>query len=207
MDTFVVLSCCDSGNCLEYAQKGVCSISRYRLNRKNEFPAIMAFPCCMSEEELEQRQKSKLIDKQIAKEKVYFRRKVKILLLGAGESGKSTFLKQMRIIHGSDYDVEALREFRPIIYSNILKGMKVLADARRKLKMEWGDPNNQVYGDLILNFQSSHVIDTSIFLDYVDCVKHLWEDSGIQEAYRRRNEFQLVCSPSNCVICTVSVEY
>ncbi len=145
----------------------------------------------MSAEELTQRQQSKLIDKQIAKEKVLFRRKVKILLLGAGESGKSTFLKQMRIIHGKDYAPEDLHEFKPIIYSNILKGMKVLADARRKLKISWGEPNNQVFGDLILNFQSSY-IDTQTFLDYVDCVKHLWDDEGIQEAYRRRNEFQLV---------------
>ena len=152
----------------------------------------MALPCCMSSDELSQRQRSKLIDKQIAKEKVFFRRKVKILLLGAGESGKSTFLKQMRIIHGRDYSMEDLVEFRPIIYSNVLKGMKVLADARKKLKIPWGDSNNQVFGDLILSFQSS-VIDTETFLDYVDCVRHLWEDTGIQDAYRRRNEFQLVC--------------
>ncbi len=145
----------------------------------------------MSPEEVSQKQHSKLIDKQIAKEKVFFRRKVKILLLGAGESGKSTFLKQMRIIHGKDYAADDLHEFKPIIYSNILKGMKVLADARRKLKIPWGDQNNQVFGDLILNFQSS-IIDTQTFLDYVDCVKHLWEDEGIQESYKRRNEFQLV---------------
>ena len=151
----------------------------------------MALPCCMSSDELSQRQRSKLIDKQIAKEKVYFRRKVKILLLGAGESGKSTFLKQMRIIHGRDYSIDDLHEFKPIIYSNVLKGMKVLADARRKLKIPWGDSNNQVFGELILSFQSS-VIDTQTFLDYVDCVKHLWEDDGIQNAYHRRNEFQLV---------------
>lgn len=149
----------------------------------------------MSSDELSQRQRSKLIDKQIAKEKVYFRRKVKILLLGAGESGKSTFLKQMRIIHGRDYSIDDLHEFKPIIYSNVLKGMKVLADARRKLKIPWGDSNNQVFGELILSFQSS-VIDTQTFLDYVDCVKHLWEDDGIQNAYHRRNEFQLGDSTS-----------
>ena len=46
---------------------------------------------------------------------------VKLLLLGAGESGKSTFLKQMRIIHNVNYDVTAQIEFRKIIYQNIIK--------------------------------------------------------------------------------------
>lgn len=148
--------------------------------------------CCKSQEEYEQYQRSKKIDQQIAKEKVYFRRKVKILLLGAGESGKTTFLKQMRIIHGKDFDKEALLEFRPIIYSNVLKGMKVLVDARRKLKIPWGDPECQAYGDMLLSFQPAGQIDTNLFLEHCEGVKKLWSDSGIQEAYKRRNEFQLV---------------
>lgn len=148
--------------------------------------------CCLSQEEAEQKARSRKIDRQIAQEKVQYRRQVKVLLLGAGESGKSTFLKQMRIIHGKDFDSDALNEFRPIIYGNILKGMKVLADARRKLRLEWQDPSNQQYAEIILNFQAPQHIDTDMFLRYFDCVKRLWRDKGIQDAYDRRREFQLV---------------
>lgn len=66
--------------------------------------------------------KSKEIDKCINRDKTYVKRLVKILLLGAGESGKSTFLKQMRIIHGQDFDQKAKEEFRATIYSNVIKG-------------------------------------------------------------------------------------
>lgn len=51
---------------------------------------------------------------------------VKLLLLGAGESGKSTFLKQMRIIHNVNYDVSSQLEFRKIIYQNIVKVLNTL---------------------------------------------------------------------------------
>jgi guanine nucleotide-binding protein subunit alpha-12 len=47
---------------------------------------------------------------------------VKLLLLGAGESGKSTFLKQMRIIHGIKFEPELMREYHHVIYQNIVKG-------------------------------------------------------------------------------------
>ena len=185
----VCVVCCRSKTGVEVEQGSYCQLL-----------LAMALPCCMSADEYEQHQKSKKIDSQIAKEKVYFRRKVKILLLGAGESGKSTFLKQMRIIHGKDYDEQALCEFRPIIYSNIVKAMKVLADARRVLKIEWGDPECQVYGDMMLSFQTTQTFDTATFAEYVGAVKSLWKDSGIQEAYRRRNEFQLVSIP-NIMFC------
>lgn len=58
------------------------------------------------------------------------KRQVKILLLGAGESGKSTFLKQMRIIHGQDFDQGAKEEFRATIFSNVIKGTRYIL---------WGD--------------------------------------------------------------------
>lgn len=78
--------------------------------------------CLLNSGELEQIRKSKEIDRCLSREKTYVKRLVKILLLGAGESGKSTFLKQMRIIHGQDFDQDAREEFRATIYSNVIKG-------------------------------------------------------------------------------------
>lgn len=53
--------------------------------------------CCVSinqsPEATEQLKRSRMIDKMIAKDKKTNSKQVKLLLLGAGESGKSTFLK------------------------------------------------------------------------------------------------------------------
>lgn len=87
----------------------------------------LCFPSCfLTNEEAEQLRKSREINKRINQDKTYVKRLVKILLLGAGESGKSTFLKQMRIIHGEDFDQKAKEEFRATIFSNVIKGKAAL---------------------------------------------------------------------------------
>ena len=145
--------------------------------------------CCISsEEELRSRE----IDRQIAEDRVRYRNQINVLLLGTPRSGKNTFLTQVNISYGKDFGNDELNEFRPIVYGEILKGMKVLADARRKLRLEWQDPSNQMYAEKILNFQATQHIDTDMFMSYFDCVKRLWRDKGIQDAYDRRREFQLV---------------
>ncbi|XP_052348613.1 guanine nucleotide-binding protein subunit alpha-13-like [Oncorhynchus keta] len=156
------------------------------------------FPVCLlSSTEVEQLRKSKEIDKSLSRDKTYAERLVKILLLGAGESGKSTFLKQMRIIHGQDFDQQDREEFRATIYSNVIKGMRVLVDAREKLHIPWGSPDNQVHGDNVMSFDTRSVmmangqVETSVFLKYLPSIQVLWADSGIQQAYDRRREFQL----------------
>lgn len=152
--------------------------------------------CCLrfkfSPEEIEQRYKSQEIDRMIEKDKQTFRRQVKLLLLGAGESGKSTFLKQMRIIHGVKFESDLVKEYQHVIYQNIVKGMKVLVDARDKLGIPWEHTKNVDIGLNLLQFQNNVVLDARLFLKFVPQLTSLWSDSGIKRAYERRREFQLV---------------
>uniref|UniRef100_A0A2P2IBY8 Guanine nucleotide-binding protein subunit alpha homolog n=1 Tax=Hirondellea gigas TaxID=1518452 RepID=A0A2P2IBY8_9CRUS len=155
--------------------------------------------CCLrtiwTPEEIDQHARSLQIDKQISKDRSKYRRQVKLLLLGAGESGKSTFLKQMRIIHGYHFTPEELAEFRLIIYRNVVQGMKVLCDAREKLGLTWSDPDNQQLATQILAVTPSvTVTDTQSFLPHVQPVKQLWKDAAIKTAYSRRAEYQLIDS-------------
>nr|AAH95814.1 Guanine nucleotide binding protein (G protein), alpha 13a [Danio rerio]AAI65178.1 Gna13a protein [Danio rerio] len=160
--------------------------------------AIVCIPnCLLSGGEIDQIRKSKEFDKSLSREKTYVKKLVKILLLGAGESGKSTFLKQMRIIHGQDFDQRAKEEFRATIYSNVIKGVRVLVDAREKLHIPWGNPENQAHGETVMAFDTRSslmakgMMETKVFLNFLPAIRALWQDSGIQNAYDRRREFQL----------------
>lgn len=153
-------------------------------------------PCCLrfkfTPEELEQRYKSREIDKMIEKDKQLLKRQVKLLLLGAGESGKSTFLKQMRIIHGVKFESELVREYQHVIYQNVVKGMRVLVDARDKLGIPWGDTANDEIGKRLIEFNNTVMLDAKLFVQYEPLIAKLWMDTGIRRAFDRRREFQLV---------------
>lgn len=51
--------------------------------------------------------------------------------VGAGESGKSTIIKQMRIIHSGGFPEDERRQTRAVIYSNLVIAFKVLLDIMR----------------------------------------------------------------------------
>lgn len=149
--------------------------------------------CCLTPTDKQALNHSKDIDKQLQRDKNYIRREVKVLLLGAGESGKSTFLKQMKIIHEQQFTDQEVKEFRNIIYGNIIKGMKVLADARDKLGIPWGDSGNEKHAEFVMSFNTQAAqLEPSLFVQYVQPCVELWKDSGIQSAFDRRREFQLV---------------
>uniref|UniRef100_A0A8C5ZJC7 G protein subunit alpha 13 n=1 Tax=Marmota marmota marmota TaxID=9994 RepID=A0A8C5ZJC7_MARMA len=77
------------------------------------------------------------------------------------------------------------------------KGMRVLVDAREKLHIPWGDNENQLHGDKLMAFDTraplaaQGMVETRVFLQYLPAIRALWADSGIQNAYDRRREFQL----------------
>ena len=66
------------------------------------------------------------------------------IFVGTGESGKSTFIKQMRIIHGQGYSDEDKRGYIPLVYQNILSAMHSLTRAMENLRIPYKDPANPV---------------------------------------------------------------
>ena len=58
--------------------------------------------------------------------------------VGAGESGKSTIAKQMRIIHKLDFNDAERERFKSIIHENILATAKALILAQQKFKKKPG---------------------------------------------------------------------
>ncbi|XP_028827718.1 guanine nucleotide-binding protein subunit alpha-12 [Denticeps clupeoides] len=139
------------------------------------------------------RRRSREIDAMLERERRATRRQVKLLLLGAGESGKSTFLTQIRIITGEQFDRRALLDFRDTIYENIIKGMRVLVDARDKLSIPWQNPDNEKHGMFVMSFESRPGVrmEPCTFQLYTQALDSLWTDSGIQDAYSRRSSFQM----------------
>ena len=87
--------------------------------------------CCRHiEEKKRQREQSKKIDREMQKDKWVYRSTYRILLLGTGESGKSTLLKQMRILHDETPLNEAERkQIKDEIRQNVKNSITIILQA------------------------------------------------------------------------------
>ncbi|KAI8913324.1 G-protein alpha subunit-domain-containing protein [Gorgonomyces haynaldii] len=55
--------------------------------------------------------KSKMIDKMLRNEELKIKKRIVLLLLGAGDSGKSTVLKQLQILHGQGFSPKERQDY------------------------------------------------------------------------------------------------
>lgn len=151
--------------------------------------------CCASQDDVELRQRNDEIENQLKKDKVLARNEIKMLLLGAGESGKSTILKQMKLIHGQGYNNEERESFREIIFSNTVQSMRVILEAMQSMGIELGNDANEDYAEVILN-QPNQIEADILPSEVTAAIRALWADSGVQNAFSRSREYQLNDSAS-----------
>ncbi|KAI9138875.1 guanine nucleotide binding protein, alpha subunit [Paraphysoderma sedebokerense] len=146
--------------------------------------------CCMSAEARENKARNAAIEQELKDDKMKMRNEVKMLLLGAGESGKSTILKQMQLIHGVGYSNEEREAFKEIIFSNCVQSMRVILEAMTNLGIAIGDENNKQYMNVILELPSQ--LEGDVFpAEVSNAIKNLWADSGVQACFTRSREYQL----------------
>lgn len=62
-------------------------------------------------------------------------KELKVLLLGAGESGKSTIIQQLKILHQNGFSEQELLDHRPVVFDNVLEIAKCLVEARSKFNV------------------------------------------------------------------------
>uniref|UniRef100_A0A915DWG3 Guanine nucleotide-binding protein subunit alpha n=1 Tax=Ditylenchus dipsaci TaxID=166011 RepID=A0A915DWG3_9BILA len=164
--------------------------SEFKTGKLNAATAPMA--CCLSEEAREQKRINQEIEKQLQRDKRKARSELKLLLLGTGESGKSTFIKQMRIIHGNGYSEEDKRQHIRLVYQNVFMAMQSMIRAMETLEIPYTDPTSEEKANVVRAIDYENI--SSFEEPYVTYIADLWQDPGIQEAYDRRREYQLTDS-------------
>ncbi|CAK9786122.1 unnamed protein product [Cutaneotrichosporon oleaginosum] len=145
--------------------------------------------CTQSHEDSEAKARNAEIEEQLKRDRQNMAREIKMLLLGAGESGKSTVLKQMRLIYNKPYDAEERDSYREIVYSNTVQSMRVLLEGVVAMGLDISSAN-QAHYNLIL--AAPALIEGDRFPpSLANAIKGLWQDEGVREAFSRRNELQL----------------
>lgn len=162
--------------------------------------------CGMSTEEKEGKQRNEEIENQLKRDRLSQRNEIKMLLLGmkgeyckvfkadrrsgAGESGKSTILKQMKLIHEGSYSPEERESFKEIIYSNTVQSMRVILEAMESLELPLDDQRTEYHVQTVF-MQPAQIEGESLPPEVGSAIDALWKDAGVQECFKRSREYQL----------------
>jgi len=112
----------------------------------------------------------------------------KILLLGAGESGKSTVVKQLKAIYKNTIDDSELLSYAINIHKNTVQCMQVLLEAADNLVIPIKNPDAAEKAEQVKSF----VFESDakrMPLAIGDAIEYLWRDPDVQSVWARRSEY------------------
>lgn len=107
------------------------------------------------------------------------KKQYKVLILGVSGSGKTTFIKQMKIIHHGGFTQEEVEQYKTIMRQNVLVGMQELVKQCSKMEVALEEKNRKfartiagvTLAELVWDEQMHRVI------------TKLWQDKGVQEVW------------------------
>ncbi|KAI8333096.1 guanine nucleotide binding protein, alpha subunit [Chlamydoabsidia padenii] len=152
---------------------------------------------CQSGEETKQEQTSLKIDKELERDRNRREKEYKILLLGSGESGKSTIVKQMRIIHKQGFNADELLSWRVIVYRNIIESIQTLTQALLSFHMEFDNEDNNDHARRVLNYKLPGEMKFDLAPDLITSIQKVWQDPIVPQCIEEHgHRFYLMDSAS-----------
>lgn len=114
--------------------------------------------------------------------------------VGSGESGKSTIVKQMKIIHQNGYTVDELALYRLTVFKNLVDCAKALVGAMRQFGIEPGDARNREYGDYVMGYQIDPDPHAPLDPLFGEAIMSIWKDTSMNAVLDHQSEFYLMDS-------------
>ncbi|KAF1737715.1 hypothetical protein BB8028_0002g03340 [Beauveria bassiana] len=151
---------------------------------------------CLSStsEEAEKKKKSQAIDRIIEEDSKRLKKECKILLLGSGESGKSTIVKQMKIIHLKGYSDDELYNYRPTVFKNLVECAKAIITAMQQFGIEPQIAENRKHMAFLMEYQAESGPQAQIDPQVGTAVQSLWSDPAKDRLMEHQTEFYLMDS-------------
>jgi len=117
----------------------------------------------------------------------------KILLLGSGESGKSTIFKQLKVIYGNGFTESELKGFIPEMKENMMEGMLSILKASERFDVTYDKSQGDFIQTLLDYYEDDDVVDINkIFTtDFANKLKKLWNTDQTKKILENRNQLQL----------------
>lgn len=97
--------------------------------------------------------------------------------IGAGESGKSTVLKQMRLIHTKGFSKEERKQWKVTIFQNLLHAFQVVFGAMEEQEVDFAEESN------IVRYEKQGTLAVIV---YTDLLLALCRDRGCRPRDRSR---------------------
>lgn len=114
--------------------------------------------------------------------------------VGSGESGKSTIVKQMKIIHLKGYSDDELYSYRATVFKNLLECAKSVINAMREFNIEPQTESTQAYCDFLLDYSIESGPQPQIDSKVGEAVRAIWNDPVREQLMERQTEFYLMDS-------------
>jgi len=109
---------------------------------------------------------------------------IELLCLGIGGCGKTTFIKQMKIIHNESWTDIELENFTKIIRTNIFQGAQEAVEVAAKHDIELGKEASEVAEEI----KDVSLRSVEFNEDLVEKLKTIYEDAGIKKVVEQHGD-------------------
>ncbi|KAL8646043.1 MAG: hypothetical protein Q9226_007038 [Calogaya cf. arnoldii] len=115
----------------------------------------------------------------------------KTLILGTGESGKSTLLKSLKLHIEGPYTFEERSEFKGMLFANAVSSVREVLEGMEYLEIPLADEKNLIYHQQTIFIHAGQFGDEQLPLEVTDAIEALCMDPGFKECFKRGGEYHL----------------